>query len=268
MTADSPPPGQPARNDGALVVVIDDDQAVCAAISRLLVAQGRRVRTYTNPRRYLGDSDALNPICILADIRMPELDGLSLLRALRVDGTDVPTVFMTATGDVPTIVSAMKEGAVDLLAKPFSDADLTSAIDRAIVSSKRVDHDRRALAALWRTVGSLTPREAEVCGLVACGLLNKRVAAAIGTKEKTVKVHRGRVMQKLAVDSVPQLVRLVDALLREAGHRTIRLDTVEVARPRSADIVIDVVTRQRAHVSAIASNEVSPPTLLDGPRTT
>jgi hypothetical protein len=75
-------------------------------------------------------------------------------------------------------------------------------------------------------------------------------------------------MQKLAVDSVPQLVRLVDALLREAGHRTIRLDTVEVARPRSADIVIDVVTRQRAHVSAIASNEVSPPTLLDGPRTT
>jgi DNA-binding NarL/FixJ family response regulator len=174
---------------------------------------------------------------------------------------------MTATGDVPTIVSAMKEGAVDLLAKPFSDADLTSAIDRAIVSSKRVDHDRRALAALWRTVGSLTPREAEVCGLVACGLLNKRVAAAIGTKEKTVKVHRGRVMQKLAVDSVPQLVRLVDALLREAGHRTIRLDTVEVARPRSADIVIDVVTRQRAHVSAIASNEVSHPTLLDGPRT-
>jgi len=266
MSADSPPTGQPARNDGALVVVIDDDQAVCAAISRLLVAQGRRVRTYTNPRRYLGDSDALNPICILADIRMPDLDGLSLLRTLRVEGVEVPTVFMTASGDVPTIVSAMKEGAVDLLAKPFSDDDLTSAIDRAIVSAKQVDRDRRALAALWRTIGSLTPREAEVCGLVACGLLNKRVAAVIGTKEKTVKVHRGRVMQKLAVDSVPELVRLVDALLRDAGHHTVRLDTVEITRPRSADIVIDVVTRQRTHVPTAAAPDVGRATLPEGPR--
>ena len=238
------------RDDGGLVVVIDDDQAVCSAISRLLVAQGRRVRTYTSPRRYLGDSDGLNPICILADIRMPDLDGLSLLRTLRVEGVEVPTVFMTAIGDVPTIVSAMKEGAIDLLAKPFTAEDLNAAIDRAIQTANHADHDRRELAGLWRIVDRLTPREAEVCGLVACGLLNKRVAALIGTKEKTVKVHRGRVMQKLGVGSVADLVRFVDALLRNAAHDTLRLDTVEIARPRSADIIIDVLTRERARASA------------------
>ena len=238
------------RDDGGLVVVIDDDQAVCSAISRLLVAQGRRVRTYTSPRRYLGDSDGLNPICILADIRMPDLDGLSLLRTLRVEGVEVPTVFMTAIGDVPTIVSAMKEGAIDLLAKPVTAEDLNAAIDRAIQTANHADHDRRELAGLWRIVDRLTPREAEVCGLVACGLLNKRVAALIGTKEKTVKVHRGRVMQKLGVGSVADLVRFVDALLRNAAHDTLRLDTVEIARPRSADIIIDVLTRERARASA------------------
>jgi FixJ family two-component response regulator len=237
------------RDDAALVVVIDDDQAVCSAISRLLVAQGRRVRTYTSPRRYLGDSDGLNPICILADIRMPDLDGLSLLRTMRVDGVEVPTVFMTGTGDVPTIVSAMKEGAVDLLAKPFTAEDLSAAIDRAIRSANKADHDRRSLVALWRIVERLTPREAEVCAFVACGLLNKRVAAVIGTKEKTVKVHRGRVMQKLGVSSVADLVRFVDALVRNAAHDVLRLDTLEIVRPRSADIIIDVMTREHARTS-------------------
>jgi FixJ family two-component response regulator len=237
------------RDDAALVVVIDDDQAVCSAISRLLVAQGRRVRTYTSSRRYLGDSDGLNPICILADIRMPDLDGLSLLRTMRVDGVEVPTVFMTGTGDVPTIVSAMKEGAVDLLAKPFTAEDLSAAIDRAIRSANKADHDRRSLVALWRIVERLTPREAEVCAFVACGLLNKRVAAVIGTKEKTVKVHRGRVMQKLGVSSVADLVRFVDALVRNAAHDVLRLDTLEIVRPRSADIIIDVMTRERARTS-------------------
>jgi FixJ family two-component response regulator len=233
-------------DDAGLVVVIDDDQAVCSAISRLLVAQGRRVRTYTSPRAYLGDSDGLNPICILADIQMPDLDGLSLLRTLRVDGLEVPTVFMTGTGDIPTIVSAMKEGAIDLLAKPFTADDLSAAIDRAMRSANKSDSDRRSLAALWRVVARLTPREAEVCGLVSCGLLNKRVAAVIGTKEKTVKVHRGRVMQKLGVSSVAELVRLVDALVHNAAHDAVRLDAVEVARPRSADIIIDVMTREHS----------------------
>jgi FixJ family two-component response regulator len=238
------------RDDSGLVVVIDDDQAVCSAISRLLVAEGRRVRTYTSPRRYLGDSDGLNPICILADIRMPDIDGLSLLRTMRVEGVEVPTVFMTAIGHVPTIVSAMKEGAIDLLAKPFTADDLNAAIDRAIRTANHADHDRRELAGLWRIVESLTPRESEVCGLVACGMLNKRVAAMIGTKEKTVKVHRGRVMQKLSVASVADLVRFVDALVRNSAHDTLRLDTVEIGRPRSADIIIDVMTRERARESA------------------
>jgi FixJ family two-component response regulator len=240
----------PIRDDGGLVVVIDDDQAVCSAISRLLVAHGRRVRTYTSSRRYLGDSDGLNPICILADIRMPDIDGLSLLRTMRVEGVEVPTVFMTAIGDVPTIVSAMKEGAIDLLAKPFTADDLNAAIDRAIRTANHADHDRRELAGLWRIVEGLTPRESEVCGFVACGMLNKRVAAMIGTKEKTVKVHRGRVMQKLGVASVADLVRFVDAIVRNSAHDALRVDTVEIARPRSADIIIDVMTRERARTSA------------------
>jgi FixJ family two-component response regulator len=234
------------ENDGALVAVIDDDEAICGSIARLLGAQGYRVQTYTNPREYLDESDAISPACVLVDIRMPDLDGLELFRATRAGGVEVPTIFMTATGDIPVIVEAMKEGAIDLLAKPFTASALGEAIHRATESAGRTNRDRRAIAGVWRAAERLTPREAEVCGLVACGLLNKRVAAIIGTKEKTVKVHRGRVMQKLGVPSLAGLVRLVDTLVDDADRTSMRLDGLEIARPRSAEIIVDVVARERA----------------------
>lgn len=233
------------HDDAPLIAVVDDDDAICRAVSRMLEAEGYRVRTYTTARDYLDDRDEATPSCVLVDIRMPGFDGLELFRTLRGSGSDVPAVFMTATGDISTVVEAMKEGALDLLAKPFTAADLSAAIKRAAESDRRTHGDRRALADVWRRLERLTPREAEVCALVACGLLNKRIAALIGTKEKTVKVHRGRVMRKLNVSSVAELVRFVESVLAEADRRIIRLDGVDIHRPPIADVLVSVTTRER-----------------------
>jgi two-component system response regulator FixJ len=146
------------QDDAPLVAVIDDDEPTCRAISRLLDAVGYRVRTYTNPRDYLDELDVAPPICVLVDILMPEVDGLALLREMRHAGSDVPAVFMTGTGHVPTVVEAMKEGALDLLSKPFTADSLCAAIARATDSSRRMHGERRDLVDLWRQVEKLTPR--------------------------------------------------------------------------------------------------------------
>ena len=233
------------RDDAPLVVVVDDDEAICRSVSRMLGAEGYRVRAYTTARDYLDDRDEASPSCALVDIRMPDVDGLALMRALRGSGSEVPTVFMTGIGHIPTVVEAMKEGAVDLLAKPFTAEDLSAAVARATESDRRTHDDRRALVERWRRLERLTPREAEVCALVACGLLNKRIAALIGTKEKTVKVHRGRVMRKLNVSSVAELVRFVEGVLAESNRRMIKLDGAELHRPQIAEILISVTARER-----------------------
>jgi FixJ family two-component response regulator len=233
------------RDDAPLVAVIDDDEATCRAVARYLGAEGYRVRTYTTAREYLDETDVASPACVLVDIRMPGVDGLELIRTMRDGGGDIPAVFMTATGDIPTVVEAMKEGALDLLAKPFSATTLSAAIAGATDSGRRVREVRRALADVWRKLERLTPREAEVCALVACGLLNKRVAARIGTKEKTVKVHRGRVMQKLNLSSLAELIRLVDTVDAERARRSIKLDGVDVLRPRTVDIIIENLSKTR-----------------------
>lgn len=242
-----------------LVAVIDDDEATCQAVARLLIATGHRVRTFTNAREYLEDLDAAAPACILVDIRMPDVDGLSLVRALRDGGIEAPTIFMTASGHVPTAVEAMKEGAIDLLAKPFSAQELAGAMARAAASADRLIEDRRALASRWRLLERVTPREAEVCAFVAGGLPNKSVAVRIGTTEKTVKVHRSRVMQKLHAASLAALVRFVDALVVDRERHVVRLDGLEIARPRAADIIITVTTRERANAAATAA-----PIILEG----
>jgi FixJ family two-component response regulator len=241
------------HDEQPLIVVCDDDEAICRALSRLLRAQGFRVRTFSSPLAYLDEGDTLNPSCALIDIRMPDLDGLTLLRRLRDNGNDVPTVFMTAVGDIPTIVGAMREGAIDLLPKPFTLEQLGAAISRAVQRSAVVNRNLRGLDDIWRSAATLTPREAEVCGLVACGLPNKRVAALIGTKEKTVKVHRGRVMQKLHMGSFAELVRFVDALNRDASQTTLHLDARETRRPKSVNIIIDFVARERARLETESS---------------
>lgn len=235
-----------------LVIVIDDDEAICRAVRRMLGAQGYEVRTYTSARAYLARQDLQLPACVLVDIRMPDVDGLSLIRAQRAAGSDVAVVVMTAVADIPTVVEAMREGVVDFLAKPFTAADLNVAVSRARETARRAQAGRRAIVELWRIFEPLTPREAEVCALVACGLLNKRIGAAIGTTEKTVKVHRGRVMQKLRLASVADLVRLVDELRATADRSVITLDGAEIERPTAAKVVIDMVAKERERIRPMA----------------
>lgn len=248
------------KNEGLLVAVIDDDDATCRGVARLLGAMGYRVRAYTTANEFLEEADAATPSCVLADILMPQVDGLALVRAMHNAGNDIPAIFMTATGHVPTVVEAMKAGAVDLLAKPFTEAALREAIERAVESSRRLRADHRDTIEVWRQVRRLTPREAEVCALVASGMPNKRVAARLGTKEKTIKVHRGRVMQKLQLGTLPELVRLVDCL---AGQRvqSIKLDGMEFVRPRSAEIILDLIARERAAQSPLVPEAVDQQTM-------
>jgi FixJ family two-component response regulator len=234
------------RDDTAVVVVVDDDEAILRAVARMLDTERLRVFTFSSAQEFLDEGAMPHPDCLLLDIRMPDFDGLDLIRVVRATGGETPAVFMTATGHIATVVEAMREGAEDLLVKPFTAAELVRAIDHALESGGATRAKRRTLADAWRLLHRLTPREAEVCALVACGLLNKRVAAVIGTTEKTVKVHRGRVMHKLGVSSVAELVRLVEMVFGDATCTTVNLDDVTLERPDEANILIDVITRRRA----------------------
>lgn len=193
------------------VFIVDDDPSVRKGLARLLQSYGLDVEVFPSARAFLkAHSTPQVPSCIVLDVRMPELDGLELQRQLASHEVCTPVVFISGHGDVPTSVRAMKEGAVDFLSKPVDEQDLLDAIRRALAK----DEDRRAGQsekenALER-VRDLTPRELEVLRHVIAGRLNKQIAYALGIAEKTVKVHRGRVMEKMAADSVVDLVRLAE----------------------------------------------------------
>jgi len=197
----------------SLIVVVDDDPGICRSLAQVLGTNGYRVRTYLRASDYLAESEGLTPACVLADVRMPEIDGFAMHRAVVERGLFVPTVFMTGTGDVATVVSAMREGAVDVLEKPFDATSVLGAVSAAVARSHVAREASAQLHVLWHAVSTLTPREAEVAALVATGRLNKQVAALLGTSEKTVKVHRARALRKLGVRSVAELVRFVDRAL-------------------------------------------------------
>jgi FixJ family two-component response regulator len=241
-----------------LIVIIDDDEGICRALTRMLEAAGHLVRAYQHADEFLAEADTLEAACILADIRMPQLDGIALSRALKAAGSEAPIIFMTATGDVHTVVDAMKQGAIDLLPKPFTSEALLGAINAAVRVGESTEESHRTLAALWQLAGLLTPREAEVCALVACGLPNKNVAARIGTTEKTVKVHRGRVMRKLGRSSLADLVRAVDGLLVEKERARMHLDGIDMRRPTSVDIIVRTVQGMRTSSAVTGTNGVSP----------
>jgi FixJ family two-component response regulator len=195
-----------------LVLVVDDDASVRKSLDRLLRSSGYAVRAFSSPAEFLeGDlGHPEQPRCVVADVMMAGLTGIELQEELSQRGYLLPLVFITGHGDIPMGVRAMRDGAVDFLEKPFDDEDLLGAVDRAMVRSieetgrkQEVDRARDALL-------TLTQREHEVMRYVITGLLNKQIARRLDIAEKTVKVHRGRVMQKTGVDSVAELVRLAE----------------------------------------------------------
>src|SRR3982750_1413326 len=220
------------------IVVVDDDEGTCRALARSLSCNGYRVRTYTRARDYLADRDQVDPACVVADINMPDLAGLSMYQEERAEGYEVPTVFVTGCVDVRTAVRAMKDGALDLLEKPVDESVLLATIHAAMERSRVLRAERDDIASVWRRLDLLTPREAEICALVASGRLNKQIAALIGTTEKTVKVHRARVMQKLGVQSVAELVRLVDRVLADqSAVLPFNADQRGIHRPRALGLM-------------------------------
>jgi FixJ family two-component response regulator len=197
--------------DGMFTVfLVDDDPGVLKALSRLLRAKGYEVRPFTSPREFLAQHDADVPGCAVLDLAMPGLDGLALQRALTSGGSHRPVIFITGRGDIPTSVRAMRAGAVDFLTKPVSDRDLLGAIVRAEVQDAEMRRSRAELASIEARMVTLTPREREVLTHVVAGRLNKQIAGDLGTVEKTIKVHRSRMMEKLGVRTVADLVRLAE----------------------------------------------------------
>jgi FixJ family two-component response regulator len=198
------------------IAVVDDDDSVRRALTRLLTASGYQVRAFSSAKEFLDERFPVdgNPGCLLIDVRMPELGGLELQTALVNAGIESGIVFMTGHGDVQTGVRAMKSGAVDFLLKPFTDDELLDAVGRALVRHAEVRAEHREIGELEHRAAKLTRREKEVCSLVVAGKLNKQIAAALGTSEKTVKVHRSRVMAKMEAASLAELVRTVERLDR------------------------------------------------------
>jgi FixJ family two-component response regulator len=194
------------------VFVVDDDASVRKSLTRLLTAAGYAVETFASARDFLAFERPPGPGCLVLDVRMPGLTGLDLQDALASAPHRVPIVFITGHGDISMSVRAMKDGAVDFLPKPFDDADLLDAIRRAVVKDVRDLSREAGVNDIQGRVNRLTPRETEVFALVVTGMLNKQIAGALGIGEKTVKVHRARVMEKMHAGSVAELVRLADAV--------------------------------------------------------
>ena len=201
----------------ATIHVIDDDPSVCRALSRLLRSLDYRVQTYPSARDFLNKKLDHGAACIVLDLQLPEMGGLELQELLAKERENLPIVFISGHGDIPDSVRAMKAGAVDFLTKPYDEAQLLAAINNAIARSHEACAGRELFNRSRSAFENLTPRERQVCLRVTQGMLNKQIAAEFGTAEKTVKVQRGRVMQKLGAQSVADLVRFVERLLA-AGY--------------------------------------------------
>lgn len=196
-----------------VVAVIDDDEAMRIALTDLLESVGLQARAYVSGREFVETMSADSPpCCLILDVRLPGSSGLEFQQELKAAKIDIPIIFITGHGDIPMTVQAMRAGAVDFLTKPFREQVLLDAINRAIERG-RIGREKQAeITELRQRADELTPREREVMLLVIRGLLNKQIAAELGTSETTVKVHRGQVMRKMQADSLPDLVRMVEKL--------------------------------------------------------
>jgi FixJ family two-component response regulator len=190
------------------VFVVDDDQSVRTSLANLLASEDYAVESFASATEYLARLPQPGPACLVLDVRLPGLDGLALERQLVQEGRIEQIVFITGHGDIPMGIGAMKRGAVDFLAKPFKDSELLSAVAQALARSAQNWQQRREVAESRARLAKLTPREFEVLRLVIAGLLNKEIGAELGITIRTIKTHRARVMQKMGVISVAELVRL------------------------------------------------------------
>jgi FixJ family two-component response regulator len=204
---------KPAVNPASpTVFIVDDDEAVREALSNLIRSVGLRVEAFASATEFLSRPEPDTPACLVLDVRLPGLSGMALQVELASARNHIPIIFISGYGDIPMTVRAMKAGAIDFIAKPFRDQDLLDAIEHAIEKDAKALKDRSVIAELRSRFESLTPREREVMGLVIRGLLNKQVAAELGTSEVTVKIQRGQMMKKMKVTSVAELVRISQKL--------------------------------------------------------
>lgn len=207
-----------AHTDAAgAVFVIDDDPSVRRALERQLRTAGFRVETFASAQDYVARAPQAAIACIVTDVRMPGMSGLDLQASLAQAGCALPMVFITGHGDIPTTVRAMKGGAIDFLSKPFAEREILAAVAEALERSRELDRAREDAKGLRARFQALTPREREVLALVAAGLPNKIIADRLGVAEATIKVHRGRVMEKMGAASLPDLVRMSERLGLEIG---------------------------------------------------
>jgi FixJ family two-component response regulator len=207
---------------GAKVFIIDDDPAFCASLVRFLRSVGFEAESYGSASEFLQSATAEGPACALVDLKMPDVDGLELQDVIERSARKLPVVFITGAGEITDSVKAMRAGAVDFLTKPVDEHQLLDAVERGLLEDTRKREERRRRADARARLARLTPRETQVCHLVAQGLLNKQVAAELGLSEPTVKAHRQQVMFKLQVDSVAALVRLVDLAGQDAAPPSVR----------------------------------------------
>lgn len=194
-------------SSSATVFVVDDDATVLTSLSRLLRSANFTVAAFSSPQKFLECYDPETPGCLVLDVAMPEVNGLELQQTLVARGHELAIVFLTGHGDIPMGVKAIKHGAVDFLTKPVNDEDLLEAVRAAIEKDRNQRQSRAEVELIQQRLATLTPREREVLEHVIMGRLNKQIAADLGTAEKTVKVHRARVMAKMKALSVAELVR-------------------------------------------------------------